>query len=442
MKIVKIMMIAVLLTSMVFGSLAARGAAEPTEGRRFEGVTLTIAENQWPHSDSMRELVTEWEEETGMNIRIEQMDINALTDKLTMEAQARSPEIDIFNLSPGWVGVVTELGYIHPLDDLMDQYGVEFESDYPSATKDLITYPGKDAILAFPYVVNAHMLVFNENYLLDDEENAAFRAQYGYDMAPPDTMEELLDIAQYFTRDDMYGFAKPIGSHGDADQMMTWLIWSHGGEVYDLDTYEVLINSPESRAALEYGRKLYDTMPPDTVTWRAYEQAAFYNQGRVAMIPVWFSFVAQLLDERESALADVTGVTTQPGMYWMGGNGLAINTHSRNKEAAFEFLTWLTSAEVALDWVEMGGGPITRTSTMNSDIVAQNFPGLAEVYPLKNEAIDQHSRSRFLIPQRRLISEELHRVWFDLVEDRMSIDENLATAEANLKSIFAEAGLK
>jgi multiple sugar transport system substrate-binding protein len=45
-----------------------------------------------------------------------------------------------------------------------------------------------------------------------------------------------------------------------------WLLWSHGASLVDEDN-RVVINSKETIAALEYGRALYDTFVPGTLSW-------------------------------------------------------------------------------------------------------------------------------------------------------------------------------
>ena len=53
---------------------------------------------------------------------------------------------------------------------------------------------------------------------------------------------------------------------GDANGWMHWLLWSHGGNLID-ENDKVIINSPETAKAMEYGKALYDTFIPGTVSW-------------------------------------------------------------------------------------------------------------------------------------------------------------------------------
>ena len=53
---------------------------------------------------------------------------------------------------------------------------------------------------------------------------------------------------------------------GDANTWCHWLVWSHGGKMVDTKN-NVVINSPETIAALEYGKQLYETFVPGTLSW-------------------------------------------------------------------------------------------------------------------------------------------------------------------------------
>jgi multiple sugar transport system substrate-binding protein len=53
---------------------------------------------------------------------------------------------------------------------------------------------------------------------------------------------------------------------GDGNDWVHWLIWTHGGRMVD-DKGNVVINSPETIAALEYAKELYPTFIPGTLSW-------------------------------------------------------------------------------------------------------------------------------------------------------------------------------
>ena len=53
---------------------------------------------------------------------------------------------------------------------------------------------------------------------------------------------------------------------GDANGWCHWLLWAFGGKMVD-ENSKVVINSPETVAALEYAKELYATFVPGTLSW-------------------------------------------------------------------------------------------------------------------------------------------------------------------------------
>jgi len=53
---------------------------------------------------------------------------------------------------------------------------------------------------------------------------------------------------------------------GDGNAWTHWVVWGHGGKMVD-EKNNVVINSPETVAALEYAKQLYETFAPGTLSW-------------------------------------------------------------------------------------------------------------------------------------------------------------------------------
>ena len=87
----------------------------------------------------------------------------------------------------------------------------------------------------------------------------------GFDKVPGDTAGFLKLCQALQAKGHPAGFA--LGNAvGDGNGWTHWLVWSHGGKMVD-DKDNVVINSPETVAALEYARELYKTFIPGTLSW-------------------------------------------------------------------------------------------------------------------------------------------------------------------------------
>ena len=87
----------------------------------------------------------------------------------------------------------------------------------------------------------------------------------GYDK-PPATTDGFLKLCQA-----LKAKSKPVGfalgnAVGDANAWTHWALWAFGGRLADPGN-QIVINSKETAAALEYARALYQTFIPGTLSW-------------------------------------------------------------------------------------------------------------------------------------------------------------------------------
>ena len=86
----------------------------------------------------------------------------------------------------------------------------------------------------------------------------------GFDTLPRD-MAGFLKLCQALkAKGTPAGFA--LGNATGDSSWTHWLVWAHGGKLVDAKN-NVVINSPETIAALEYGKQLYETFIPGTLSW-------------------------------------------------------------------------------------------------------------------------------------------------------------------------------
>jgi multiple sugar transport system substrate-binding protein len=74
----------------------------------------------------------------------------------------------------------------------------------------------------------------------------------------------------------------------------SWLLWSHGASLVD-ENNRVVINSKETIAALEYGRALYETFIPGTLSWLDPSNNKAFLAGQISLTwnPISIYYVAK-----------------------------------------------------------------------------------------------------------------------------------------------------
>jgi ABC-type glycerol-3-phosphate transport system substrate-binding protein len=72
---------------------------------------------------------------------------------------------------------------------------------------------------------DVHTGTYRKDLFGDPAEKEAFKAKYGYDLAPPETWKQYYDIAEFFTRPDknLWGTAEAFVRGGQ----QFWFFFSH-----------------------------------------------------------------------------------------------------------------------------------------------------------------------------------------------------------------------
>ncbi|HMG51157.1 MAG TPA: extracellular solute-binding protein, partial [Inquilinus sp.] len=77
------------------------------------------------------------------------------------------------------------------------------------------------------------------------------------------------------------GFALGHGT-GDANGWTQWCLWAHGGKLVD-ETNTVVIDSPETVAALEYAKQLFETFIEGVLSWQDPSNNKAFLAGQISL---------------------------------------------------------------------------------------------------------------------------------------------------------------
>jgi multiple sugar transport system substrate-binding protein len=285
-----------------------------------------------------------------------------------------------------WLGQATTQGHYVDLTDFMDSNGLT-----DSVTDATLTYygeypPGTGTYWAFPTEGDANGWAYRKDLFENPDEMAAFEAEYGYPLAVPETMEQLMDIAKFFTRPDdgLYGAA--IYTQADYDGLTMGfqnMLFSFGGNWSDENfNPEGVINSPESVAALEYYRELYECCQPPGMSNAFFTEVndAFIS-GQAVMGMNYFAFFPALANPEVNPYADSTGYFVNPagpdGDHFasLGGQGISIISYidPERQEAAKDFIRWFGQDNVQEEWAALGGYSANK-AVLASDAFMQVAP--------------------------------------------------------------------
>ncbi|MGF1476322.1 MAG: ABC transporter substrate-binding protein [Geminicoccaceae bacterium] len=148
---------------------------------------------------------------------------------------------------------------------------------------------------------------------------------------------------------------------GDGNSWTHWLIWSHGAAAVD-ENDQVIINSPETIEALNYGKALYQTFIPGTLSWLDASNNKAYLAGQIGWTQNGISIYYAAKTSEEAAVQEIAKDTFHARMPIGEKPGrptetaLVVNSmvfdYTPYPNAAKAYLTFMMEKEQYGTWLE------------------------------------------------------------------------------------------
>jgi multiple sugar transport system substrate-binding protein len=391
-----------LTVAAIYGAQLA-SAAVPAPTERYDGVKITAALHSGSFVRQWTPFLPRLKELYGIELELVGIPVNELYDKEILELSTGTGAYDLVMLNPGWMGDYVD--YLLPLDDYMEKSDPAWEDIHEGFRVWENTYEGQRYTLTMDGDV---ILLYYRKDLFDNpDEQAAFRQKYGYDLAPPETWEQVLDVAEFFRRDtngdgeiDFFGYAdQPKRGRSFYWYLIRYIAYSSPDPQYfDPDTMTPRINTPEAVAALENYKAAIDLAPPGVLGWEWDELFNSFIQGKIAMMLHWPDEGKHTRVLAENVPDAIMGFGLPPGVkkdgqlyrrtMTFGGWIIGVTKDSANPEAAYLALNYMLSPEVSTLLVLTPGGGMDffRKSHFTSPVSAALAP--QEYLETYNRVID------------------------------------------------------
>jgi multiple sugar transport system substrate-binding protein len=350
---------------------ADTGAAQrAVEGaKKYAGITLTIEYQAGLQAlDPLNYSGPIWEKLTGIKIKVVEVPLPEVFSKIMLDYRSGGGGFDVVDVVPSWMPDLAQAGALEPLDVYVDRYGFrdELKQIAPTFRDNWMVANGK--IYAFPDDGDVLILYYRKDIFGDPTNRAAFKAKYGYELAPPKTWKQFGEIGSFLT-----GHLKPDGVFGAsavrdpafAQYMFQERFRNEGGKFFDAQTMKATINSPIGARVLTEMRDENRFMPPGVEDFKFAENLAMFQSGQSAMTISWppvgrwaagYSAGEKHLDfVPASKVAGKIGYALPPGGHpeLAIGHALSVTSTSKNKEAAYLFIQWMNSEEISAQRVQL-----------------------------------------------------------------------------------------
>ncbi|MDO5603632.1 MAG: ABC transporter substrate-binding protein [Paracoccus sp. (in: a-proteobacteria)] len=168
----------------------------------------------------------------------------------------------------------------------------------------------------------------------------------GFDEFPTDTDAFLALCTALNEKGTPAGF--PFGKAvGDGNNFAHWLLWSHGGSTVD-ENGQVAIDSPETRAAIEYAKKLYAVFIAGTESWLDINNNRAFLAGDVSLTANGVSlYYAAINDPNLQEIAQDIRTSIMP----IGPVGTSVELHQTSTISIFSHCKFPNAAKAYLEWM-------------------------------------------------------------------------------------------
>jgi multiple sugar transport system substrate-binding protein len=197
---------------------------------------------------------------------------------------------------------------------------------------------------------------YRKDILADTDNQAKFKAQFGYDLAVPTTWQQYMDVAKFFTGWD-WGKTGSNGYGAVALSKRGEHLWSgflsfaacyvkaptDPAFFFDLTTMKPLINNPGFVQALTDYAALQKFAPPDNLNFGWGENLQAFVTGQAAQDIQWGDVGPAVNDPKQSTVGGKVGYAVNPGCTktYDGSKGAWVDNSTPNVAPFLGFGGWI-----------------------------------------------------------------------------------------------------
>lgn len=292
---------------------------------------------------------------------------------LVQQLARRNGTPDVFTQDVVWIAEFAGAGWAMALDEY---FAPSVQSQFFPGLIAACTYNNK--LTALPWFVDSGMLYYRKDLL------------EGIGAKPPETWDELTASAQEIQKSGKADFGY-LWQGKQAEVLVCDLveaIASNGGSILSPDGKKGTLNDDKAIAAVQF---LYDTInktkisPSDVLSWDEEPSRQPFTAGRSAFLRNWSYVYGIAQDKSASSVVDKVGVVPLPhfaggkSAACLGGYQYGINAATKNKEAAVDFLTWMSSPETQLHFALQLGIAPTRPEVFDNAQLGKEQPFMQQL---------------------------------------------------------------
>ena len=307
-------------------------------GKPYAGTKLNILSVVTPQFEGLMLRDGEFTELTGIETEWTFIPFTSLQEKVASVGVAADGGFDVVNYLDSWGP--PNAHWLVGIDDMMAEDGIGMDR-YPAAFAKSAQFEGRT--IGFPLRAHAQLMFYRKDVL----------AEVGMD--PPRTWDDVVAVADAIRAKglDVEPLALYFHNDGNRQNLFIWLnfLWAAGADVFDAKTCPVWDSEAGLAATEDYIalHTVHKATNPSSISFVEQDARQSFQQGKSAMIPVWWWAYSPFVNPKSSVLAkDQVGFAGMPAykgrtVTYAISMPFSISKYSKHQGAAWEFMKWLSN---------------------------------------------------------------------------------------------------
>lgn len=334
---------------------------------------------------------------------------------------ARDDSIDVYALDIIWPAEFAAANWLYPLDDYIN---ANEKDKFLNGPLKGCTY--NNALYALPWFTDAGVLYYRKDLV----------------KKVPETWNELIKQASEISaKNKINGFVFQAKQYEGLICNYLEYLWSHGGKIRKKDN-SINIESKEAKEALKLMHDMIyknGVVPKGVLTYQEEESRQVFTSGQAVFLRNWPYVWTIAQDKEKSKVAGKIGIAPLPGTVKgrgasaLGGWNLGISKYTKNPEAAWEFIKFMTSFDAQKMYAINGGRLPTRKAVYKDTDVLKAAPHYRDFYSVFVRSRPRPSGTNYA-EISDMLQIELHRA----LTNQQSINEALNKAQSKVERLIKE----
>ncbi len=403
------------------GAAAEMAAWLRAVGTRHAGSKIRFVSESTPPTMVAKKLVKdEFTASTGIEVEFDILPLEQVLQKVALDVKDQAGAYDLYYLDQSWTALfiddtVDPRAYYDSNSDLALP-GFDWNDFSRRLLQGISTDNGR--LIGIPFDIPIFILMYRRDLF----EKHGLRV--------PTTMTQYMDAVKALDEAERgNGIRGTTGQlragHYSLNCDWTAWLWAHGGSVFDKTGFFSGGDEAGLRG-LAYMLELVKHMPPEATTWTWDGEGQSISQGKAAMAISWGEFFPGF-DDRDSKVVGLmeaarppmedqlrppeeAGFLEIPHIGHQGGSSICLSRYSRNREAAWIFMQWVCSKDIAARCAILGSSAAVRNSTYRDPRVlaaAKVGPGTTRHFPATEWTIHNAMGSEPKLPAWGEMSNEI-----------------------------------